>query len=281
MDTVRGIWLSSSGSYVGYHETAAAVGDSSEKYRVVKNKANDSSENEKENRDVDNTDKVATSGSQKKNNKIKHGDSWLDHEQVIRAQGCTSAAALDLDSNRDKNGEMGCNVLSPIDLSSPMKLYIRASISEFQSGGQSVIAAAKLDINTPNNSAKANTNKVFTTTTASYAIAMASDAIAFHHVVASTNMASATIAASDTITILPATASSTIVFRPATASITVASAIITVSECVAVHPKMAAVVVHSAVANTTTIATLSDCIAVSSPKAVIIFTAKPRQDIHQ
>jgi hypothetical protein len=30
MDTVRGVWVSPSGSYVGFHETAAAVGDNKE-----------------------------------------------------------------------------------------------------------------------------------------------------------------------------------------------------------------------------------------------------------
>jgi hypothetical protein len=115
----------SPGSHIGYHETAANGGYSSEndkENRAVKNKGKDSLENDKENRAVKNKGKVAKTGRQNNNNKMTHCDSWLDHKQVICAQGCTSAAALDLDSNRGKKGEMGCNLLSLIDLSPPMKL---------------------------------------------------------------------------------------------------------------------------------------------------------------
>jgi hypothetical protein len=49
MDTVCGIWVSSQGSYAGFHETAAAFGDSSEKDRVANNKGKDSLYNDKEN----------------------------------------------------------------------------------------------------------------------------------------------------------------------------------------------------------------------------------------
>jgi hypothetical protein len=85
---------------------------------------------------------------------------------------------------------MGYNVISPIDLSSPIKLYSRTSVSEFQTGAQSVISTANLDIKNSNNSENANTNKVFATTTAS-------DAITFHLAAASTDTASAATVASD------------------------------------------------------------------------------------
>jgi hypothetical protein len=58
MDTVRGFWVSLSGSRAGYHKTAATVGDSSDNdkgNRDVKNKGKDFSENDKYNRAVKRT----------------------------------------------------------------------------------------------------------------------------------------------------------------------------------------------------------------------------------
>jgi hypothetical protein len=112
LDTVCGVWVSLSGSHIGYHETAAVVGgvkdledniDSSfekDKEKGAKNGAVIGSKNK---------GKVVTAGSKKKkNNKTKHVSrhSCLDRKHVICAQGCLSADALDLDSNHGKKGEM-------------------------------------------------------------------------------------------------------------------------------------------------------------------------------
>jgi hypothetical protein len=75
MDSVRGVWVSPSGSYAGLHERAAAVGD---------NKDNDE-DNDR----------------QKKKNKMMDVDSCPDRDPSTRAQGCTSTAALD---DSQKNG---------------------------------------------------------------------------------------------------------------------------------------------------------------------------------
>jgi hypothetical protein len=64
MDTVRGVCVSSSGSYVSFHEIASAVGDFPEKDGVDENKGKDS-ENVNANRDVENKDNVAKTGIQK------------------------------------------------------------------------------------------------------------------------------------------------------------------------------------------------------------------------
>jgi hypothetical protein len=130
-------------------------------------------------------------------------------------------------------------------------LHSRASVSEFQSGGQSIIAATKLDIKNSNNSAKANTNKVLSTT-------MTLDTITFHPVTASTVTALSTTTALDAIT-----------FHPATASIATIMAL----ECVAVCPKMTAVDVRSTAASTADLKA-SDCITVYPPKAINVSATK-------
>jgi hypothetical protein len=119
LDTVCGIWVSSSGSHIGYHETAAVVGHG---VNDQEDNISDSlSENDKENGAKNgaavgskNKGKVVTVGSKKKKNKMKHAshDSWLDREQVICFQGCSSAAALiDLESNQMKGGRVRWDAL--------------------------------------------------------------------------------------------------------------------------------------------------------------------------
>jgi hypothetical protein len=137
--------------------------------------------------------------SQNNKNKMKHGDAWLYGEQVIRDQCCTSAAALDFDSNQGKNGEMGCNVISPIDLFFPMKLCSRDSVSEFQAGAQAVIASSKLDIKNDNSMASDAIEFRPATASASAAI-MSLDAVVVHPV----TTVSATATASDFIVVCPA-----------------------------------------------------------------------------
>jgi hypothetical protein len=64
--------VSLSGSHIGYHETATAVGDSSENgkdNRAVTNKGKESSENDKDNRAVKNKD---SSENDKDNRAVKN-----------------------------------------------------------------------------------------------------------------------------------------------------------------------------------------------------------------
>jgi hypothetical protein len=153
---------------------------------------------------------------------------------------CTLAAALDLDSNRGKKGEMGCNIISPIDLSYPMEVYGRASFSKLKAGGQAVIASAKLDIKNSKNSAKANTNTMVSATN------MASNCVA----VRPATTASATTTASDCVADRPATvASDYLMVFPKMATVFVCSAMVAASDCVAVcYPK----VMHVSAAKTDT-----------------------------
>jgi hypothetical protein len=86
----HGVWVSSSGSHVGYHETEAAVGRG---VKDLDDNIDSSPEDNKENGankgtviGSKNKGKVITTGNKKKK-KMKHvsRDSWLDHEQVIHA----------------------------------------------------------------------------------------------------------------------------------------------------------------------------------------------------
>jgi hypothetical protein len=161
-----------------------------------------------------------------------------------------------------------------------MKYYSRAYVSEFQAGAQSIVDAAKLDINNSNNSANANTNIFFATTTAldtivhypakAWATIKTLDTIAFRP-----TMASATITASESITFCPATASTAMASATTTASDCVAVCPATkASDCIAVLPKMDAVVARSAEANTATNTTSSDCFDVRSHKTMIVSASK-------
>jgi hypothetical protein len=78
MDTVRGVWVSPSGRYVDFHETADAV--------------RDNKENKEEN------------GNQNNQNTLVDIDSCHDLEPKICAQGFTSAA--DSHGNHKKKDKM-------------------------------------------------------------------------------------------------------------------------------------------------------------------------------
>jgi hypothetical protein len=116
MDTVRGVWVSPSGSYVGYHERSAAVGDKKE------NDVENDSQKKNKMIDVNScpdhqpairahvcTFATALDDSQQKKNNMMDVDSWSNRELEICAQCCTYAAALELDSNR---GHMGGDAMS-------------------------------------------------------------------------------------------------------------------------------------------------------------------------
>jgi hypothetical protein len=116
-------------------------------------------------------------------------------------------------------GDMGCNVLSPIDILSPTKSYSRDSVSEFQAGFHSVITAAKLDANNATkphdlvNADAAKADKIVANTTASVAV----------HT--KTNIVVATIMVSEAIAVQSSITNDTVTTTPTSEAITFNSSV--------------------------------------------------------